>query len=68
MKIMIIESLFARFVLDVCGSIGATWGVLEVFMIRKEENNETCRYIAVVVGYIFFMLKVIIILQQRTCR
>ena len=49
-----VDSLVSKFVLEVCGSAGATWGVLEVINIRNDENEELCRYCALSVGCLFF--------------
>ena len=54
-KYEIVDSLVSRFVLDVCGAVGATWGTLEVFTIRTNDNQEICRISALVMGSLFFV-------------
>lgn len=48
------DSLISKFILEVCGSTGATWGVLEVLDIKNEDNKEICRGCALTVGTFFF--------------
>lgn len=49
-----IESLTTKFVLEVCGSAGATWGVLGILDVKNEETMEACRWSALTVGSLFF--------------
>ena len=51
----IIDTLISKFILEVCGATGATWGVLEVLTINNDQNKEICRYIAITVGLLFFI-------------
>ena len=52
---LIIESLLSKFILEVCGSTGATWGTLEVLTLRDNTNSELCRYISLSVGMVFLV-------------
>jgi len=51
----IIDSLLSKFILEVCGATGATWGVLEVLTINNDQNRNICRYISLSVGTLFFI-------------
>lgn len=45
----------ARIVLEVMGGAGAMWGFSEVCTLRRPETQELWRYIALSVGFIFFL-------------
>ena len=51
--IQFIESLTTKFVLEVCGSAGATWGLLGILNVKNNDTIHTCRYSALSIGGLF---------------
>ncbi|KAL3763352.1 hypothetical protein ACHAWU_001925 [Discostella pseudostelligera] len=55
-KLMRLFQIFgAKFILEVCGAMGATWGSSEVLCLRSASNVWFWRPCALIVGVIFFV-------------